>query len=219
MKPRAHSLFRSVALLTGILAVALFTLGCSLFEAPTANSDSADTATDLWNPQPGDEIVPGRPIPVIMDEDYWDAPGMDINPNRRPVGQLGATPVPIDGAVGGIVRCGSHNFVVPVGAIDGTVNFTLALASGTGIGVDCGPSPLFFADGSPVRLSLSYAGTQYDPDYCERAGIEPLDASQLQIWYMAPDGSLTVEQAERFFDPAAKTISVSVDHFSRYIIA
>ena len=108
---------------------------------------------------------------------------------------------------------------MPAGSISGTRNFTIALAPGSGIGVDCGPSPLDFADGLPVRLTLSYAGTQYDPDYCERAGIEPLDASLLQIWYVPATGSPEQQRAGRVYDAGTKTISVEVDHFSRYIIA
>ncbi len=217
MKKQLAPLFRPISLLVGLVTASLLVIGCSLLEPPTASSDSTESSTNLWTPQLGDELVPGRQIPIILDENYWETPGM-INPSLR--GLTNVAPVPISGAVGGTVRCGNHNYVVPAGAISGTINFTMALASGSGIGVDCGPSPLNFNSGYRVRLTLSYAGTQYDPDYCERAGIEPLDASLLQIWYVPANGDAPIRQdMGRIFDAGTKTISVQVDHFSRYIVA
>lgn len=210
---------RLILVLLNVAAALFLVVGCSIFESPTVSNDADENTLHLWTPQLGDELVEGRQIPIILDENYWETPGM-VNPSLRGLtgGLIGA--IPIDGLLGGTVRCGNHNYYVPAGAVSGTVNFTIALASGTGIGVDCGPSPLNFADGIPVRLTLSYAGTQYDPDYCERAGIEPLDPSELQIFYMPNDGSDPVRQDnDRILDAGAKTISVDVDHFSRYIIA
>lgn len=216
MMKHLNTLPRSVKLMMSFITTVLMLVGCSMFEPPTASSDAEQSNGNLWNPQLGDEIESGRQIPIILDENYWDTPGPSINPFR---GLNFATPVPIDGILGGTVTCGNHNFVVPAGAIVGVINFTMVLASGSGIAVDCGPSPLDFVDGIPVRITMSYAGTQYDPDYCERRGIEPLDASLLQIYYMAPDGSLERQDASRIYDAGAKTISVEVDHFSRYIVA
>ncbi len=221
MKRPAISVFRPLGLAMSLIAAIFVLVGCSIIDPPTASNDVTESSGDLWNPQPGDEIVPGRQIPIIMDESYWETPGLTINPSLRGLvgGLIGATPIPIDGALGGTVTCGNHRFEVPAGAVTGVVNFTMVIASNSGIAVDCGPSPLIFADGHPVRLSLSYAGTQYDPDYCERVGIEPLDPSPLQIWYMATDGTMILQSAERQWNASAKTISVNVDHFSRYIIA
>lgn len=207
---------KPIRILATLSAITLLIFGCSTGDTPTAPVDQEITS-DLWTPQPGDEIQSGRPIPVILDEDYWSEPGMTINP-RRPVNI--ATPVPIDGDDGGIVRLGNHSYVVPAGAVEGVVNFTLSAASVVAIAVDCGPSPLYFADGLPVRLALSYAGTQYDPDYCIPRGIIPLDPSDLQIWFDPQTGSSLIPQEQnRVFDPVTKTITVDVDHFSRYILA
>lgn len=216
MKNLTKNLSRISQLFVGLITVLLFSIGCSNLESPTLSNDAGESL-DLWSPQLGDELVEGRQIPIILDEMYWETPGM-VNPALRGIGNFSA--YPIDGNIGGTVRCGYHSFVVPPGAVGGIVNFTMSLASGTGIGVDCGPSPLSFNDGLPVRLTLSFAGTQYDADYCERAGIEPLDPSDLQIFYVPNDGSEPVQQdIGRVLDAGAKTISVEVDHFSRYIIA
>ncbi|MBK6766643.1 MAG: hypothetical protein IPG71_10115 [bacterium] len=216
MKWNQHFKSKPTGVLASLFAFAFLIFGCSSGESPTASLDQ-EISSDLWSPQPGDQVQPGRPIPVIIDENYWDQPGMTINP-RRPVNV--ATPVPIDGDEGGIVRSGNHSYVIPAGAIDGTINFTMSAASAVGIAVDCGPSPLYFADGHPVRLSLSYAGTQYDTDFCIPRGIIPLDPSALQIWYDPQDGSpLILQESNRTFDADTKTISIDVDHFSRYILA
>lgn len=215
MKKCLSSMFRPLGLLLTLIALVAFAVGCSTVNAPTASNES-DASTNLWNPQLGDEVQPGRQIPIILDENYWDEPGITVNPRR--VGTLIAAP--IDGDLGGTVRSGNHWYTIPAGAVDGTINFTIATASAFGIAVDCGPSPLSFTAGIPVRLTLSYAGTQYDPDYCERNGIEALDPSELQIWYDPQDGTSPIRQEHgRAFDAGTKTISVEVDHFSRYILA
>jgi hypothetical protein len=214
MKTFRNHLARPLTLLAALISAAFLSIGCSLMDAPTASNDATESTPDLWSPSAGDEVVPGRPIPIIMDEMYWETPGM-VNPSVR--GLTAAPPINIDGDVGGTVSCGYHNYVVPSGAVDGTLGFTMRLASTQGIGVDCGPSPLSFD--VPVRLTLSYAGTQYDPDYCARAGIEPLDASQLEIWYVSPDGAFERVGDGRVFNPGSKTITVNVSHFSRYVIA
>ncbi|MBL0061771.1 MAG: hypothetical protein IPP40_09910 [bacterium] len=217
MKKQFSSLFRPISLLLGLATASLWVIGCSLIEPPTASNDATETVNNLWSPQLGDELVPGRQIPIILDENYWETPGM-VNPSLR--GLTNATPVPYQ-RYDGWNSCGVGTTIYGASrAISGTINFTLALASGSGIGVDCGPSPLNFNAGVPVRLTLSYAGTQYDPDYCQRVGIEPLDASLLQIWYAPANGDAPVRQDRgRIFDAGTKTISVQVDHFSRYIVA
>ncbi len=216
MKNLLLKLSRPLSLIAAVIAASLMTIGCSLFDPPTASNDVADATVDLWAPEPGDEIVPGRPIPVIMDENYWETPGT-VNPSLR--GLTGVTRVIINGAFGGTVTCGLHNYVVPSGAVSGLITFTMSLASTNGIAVDCGPSPLSFNSGAPVRITLSYAGTQYDPDYCAQRGIEPLDASELEIFHMSQDGDFEQQDDDREFNPSTKTISVEVSHFSRYIVA
>jgi len=183
--------------------------GCSLLDSPTA-STSADPGQDLWNPSAGDEIVSGRDVP-ILDDNYWEMEsGTTINPAMNPR-LAGVTPVlaPIDGANGGTVTLGRHHFTVPAGAVDGVVTFTLAYASVTGVGVDCGPSPISFDE--PVMLTLSYYGTQY------ANSIEGLDPSALRIFYAHEDG--TLEEVEGcVVDLRALTVTAPVTHFSRYIL-
>ncbi|MCB9365672.1 MAG: hypothetical protein H6506_04825 [Calditrichaeota bacterium] len=215
MKRFLISLLRPSSLLAGLMLVTAMLVGCSAITSPTA-SDGSEPVSTLWTPEPGDEVVPGRPIPMIQDDSYWETPGNQVNPWRNP---FAATPVLINGLVGGTVTCLYHSYDVPAGAVQGIISFTMVLASRNAVAVDCGPSPLDFADGAPVRLHLSYANTQYDPDWCATRGIEPLDASELDVWYMAPDGSLERQDVGRHFDPGSKTISVNVDHFSRYILA
>ena len=207
------------ALLSLILAIFVIT-GCGSFDAPTASGgDSEPAQPELWNPAPGDEIVPGREVPLLNDS-YWEGVyGPTINPlfGRPGGGGLGGflgglvddvTSVTrfIFGAVGGMVSLGDHYYVVPPGAVNGMVRFTLEYASFTGVGVDCGPSPLAFD--VPVMLTLSYNNTQY-----ENSG----NPSGLRIWHVTADG--TLEEVEGcIVDTNAQTVTAPVTHFSRYIL-
>jgi len=183
-----------------MLAVVLVA-GCSRFDAPTA-SQPADNSTELWNPQPGDQVVPGRDVPII-EEGYWDAVyGPEVNPFMVP-----CRAIPI-GPEGGTVVLGLHRLIVPPGALSERVLIKLANASVTSVGVDASPEGLTFA--LPVTLTLSFHGTQYED--CVDCGAEAL-----QIFYMAPDG--TLEAYESTVDLAAETVSAQLTHFSRYIIS
>ncbi len=207
------------SLLMSLLLTMLLVTGCGLVDAPTASNDDPETSSfDYWNPAPGDEVESGRDVP-ILDDGYWEAMyGPAINPLlTRPGGSLGginggidgltATSRPIDGTTGGTVRLGNHSYFVPAGAVDGTVDFTMSYASITGVGVDCGPSPMSFDE--PVKLTLSYAGTQY-------AGTDA-DPSSLKIYYMSEDGEM-IEVEDCVVNTRDQTISAPVLHFSRYIL-
>ncbi|MCC6477058.1 hypothetical protein IT157_08380 [bacterium] len=214
-------LLRGARTFAAILAGTLFTIGCSLFDPPTASTPSDEQATQLWSPKPGDEIQPGVQVPIILDENYWNTGSLDGGSGGGG-GRRFLVPVPVFEEMdeeGGTIYAGRHNFVVPAGAVDESTNFSLALASAVGIAVDCGPSPFYFNDGHAVRLNLSYEGTQYDNDYAERNGFEALDPEDLNIWWDPLDGSpLQMIEAGRFVNTELKTISVEVDHFSRYIL-
>ena len=185
-----------------LCAAAVIPIGCSLNESPTA-STAEQGEMDLWSPQPGDEVVPGREVPILNDN-YWESEyGTEINPLRiRPVLEL-------IGEAGGIIRLGLHSYAVPEGAVDGLVLFTIAYASIYGVAVDCGPSPMTF--NTSVTATLSFANTQYG-DW-EENGLDP---TQLQVIYAAPDGD-TIPLPSTV-DLEAQTVSAEVDHFSRYIL-
>jgi hypothetical protein len=138
-----------------------------------------------------------------VNDHYWDdQQGIEVNPLRilQPVLEL------VDDELGGIVRLGLHDYIVPAGAIHEDRLFTLAYASLTGVAVDCGPSPYSFD--APVRLELSYLGTQY--------ALPRADPSRLQIWYAAPDGQFIALASH--VDRSRMIVWAEVDHFSRYIL-
>ena len=205
MKLPASVFTSAIAVATLLIVLALFPVGCSLLESPTASTNDQNEVSDLWNPQPGDQIVPGHEVP-ILNQDFWQSStGQEVNPWRGLVGNL-LTPIyEVVGGLGGMVQLGLHSYAIPAGAVNTPTMFSLAYASATGIAVDCGPSPFTF--NTPVTLSLSYAGTQYDND-------NPPPA--LQIFYMAPDGTLTPLLSTG--NPGLKTVTAQVDHFSRYIV-
>ncbi len=183
------------------MALALF-IGCSSDQSPVS-STAADgyNPNAPWNPPPGYEIVPGRPVPTL-NEDYWESEnGYETNPSQ--FSNISSVSV---GRNGGTVTLGNHRYVIPAGALSRNTTMTMAYASLGAVAVDCGPSPLTFA--VPVTLTLSYAGTSYEED-----GMDP---SELRIWYVAPDGSM--ELIGGSVNESARTVSAPVDHFSRYIL-
>lgn len=198
MNSMNKSWYRILAGLSAVLVLVLLFVGCGTDSVPTSAQESE---RPLWTPAPGDELAPGRAVPLV-NSNYWEELyGMDVNPFRRVV----ATAIPID-EDGGIVTLGYHYYVIPAGAVHELRSFTLGYASYAGVAVDCGPSPCSFD--SPVMLVLSYRGTQYDQN-----GADP---SALQIWYAAEDGSNV--SLESHVDTANRVVWAEVDHFSRYIL-
>ena len=197
-------IFDSIKALTLLTLLALLPVGCSLLDAPTSSNDVETSANpELWTPQPGDEIIPGREVPML-NEDYWETYyGQSVNPLRLP-----RIVLPI-GEDGGTVTLGLHGYTIPAGAVDVPTPFILTYASMNAVAVDCGPSPFSFD--APVTVTLSFAGTQYE-DW-EENGLDP---AALQVIYMASDGTET--PLESTVDLEAQTVSAQVDHFSRYIL-
>ena len=189
--------------LYAILALALLTLiGCGHFDSPTASQPTTSSEMGLWTPGPGDRIG-GHEIPLVNDT-YWESQyGSAVNPAA--IAQRTA----VIGREGGSMAMGQHTLIVPAGAVDEDVTFTLRNASPTAIALDCGPSPMSF--NIPVTLVLSYRGTQYQT-------LSPADPSlnELRIYYMSPDGELVPQRC--VVDPTTNTIKAEVDHFSRYIL-
>jgi hypothetical protein len=197
MKKLNKSLQKLVPVLPALLLMLVLALGCSNFEAPTM-SPNAEPELGLWNPKAGDEIVPGREVPLLNEP----RGGMHTD------GGVLAQPLPVSATIGregGDLRLGFHVLHIPAGAVDREVTFTMSSASLTGVAVDCGPSPFRFL--MPVELTLSYAGTQYENSDRQ---------SSLQIFYMA--NLLNCTPLPSRVDVDRKTVTAQLDHFSRYII-
>lgn len=199
MKKLSQLLKKSVPVLVGLAIVLFLIVGCSNFDSP-AVTQSADSGHDLWNPQPGEQVIPGREIPLYTNESNGlSVDGVAATPILEPSGV-------IIGPEGGIVRLGLHTLVVPPGAVDREIVFTMNYASQTAVAVDCGPSPFHF--NVPVELTLSYKGTSF-----ERSAQQ----NTLQIFYMANTASFSAMPSH--VDVANKTVTAQLDHFSRYIIS
>ncbi len=197
---RRYIILFTTAIVAALVTLALFVSGCS--ENPAASIPSAESDSELWNPAPGTQIIPGRDVPML-DDNYWEnAFGPSVNPLRRVLNTVENI-----GELGGTVQLGLHSYVIPPGAVSENHLFLLSLASLTGVAVDCEPSPFSFDE--PVLLTLSYRFTQYDRD-----GADP---SNLRIYYVTPDGEF--QELESTVDTEARCVRAYVDHFSRYVLA
>jgi hypothetical protein len=196
-----RALFRTFARinrLLGLLTLVLLLAGCSLFDSSTSSTTTDTESSTLWNPQSGDQIIPGRDVP-ILNPGYWEQSGsLEVNPNSASA---------VIGPEGGKLKLGKHKLQVPAGAVSEPTLFTMEYASETGVAVDCGPSPFTF--NCPVTLTLSFENTQYDG-----GGGDP---SQLQIFWMAEDGHC--EPMPSDVDIQGKKVVAELSHFSRYIIS
>jgi hypothetical protein len=181
-----------------ILGLILLLAGCGRVDPPTASQPNTEEGMGLWNPKPGDHIVPGDEIPLYRPgfvEAEW---GMSINPLNLPHALVHIGPE------GGVIQLGRHSLTIPAGAVDADIDFRIAWASLTGIASDCLPSGLVF--NVPATLTLSYVGTQF----------EDVADPRLNIYYAKNDG--TVERYPSTVDPVNKTVSCPLNHFSRYIL-
>jgi hypothetical protein len=194
MKKLSESVLKSAPAVLAVIMV-LVLAGCSNFESPVS-SQNAEPELGLWNPQPGDQIVPGREVPILNNAGGLSTDGITMT----------AIPVSaIIGRAGGCLHLGLHTLTVPAGAVDRDITFTICSASITGVAVDCGPSPFYF--NLPVELTLSYVGTQYEDSDSQ---------GSLQIFYMA--NARTCLPMPSHVDENGKSVTAQLDHFSRYII-
>jgi hypothetical protein len=189
MKKLSELMLKSALIMVLVLA-----MGCSNFESPVT-SQNAEPELGLWNPQPGEQVVPGRDVPLLSAPGELSTDGVVVT----------ALPVSaVIGPDGGCLRLGRHSLKIPAGAVDRDITFTLVSASTSGVAVDCGPSPFHF--NVPVELTLSYVGTQYEDSDSQ---------SSLEIFYM---NGRTCIPMPCVVDPSGKFVTAQLDHFSRYII-
>lgn len=199
MKKLSRLISKSAAALAGLAMIIFLAMGCSNFDSPTV-SQCTDSGLDLWNPQPGEQVIPGRDIPLYVNgSNGLSVEGVIEAPILESVRA-------VIGREGGTIRLGLHTLTIPAGAVDRQIVFTMANASQTAVAVDCGPSPFRF--NIPVELSLSYAGTTF-----ERSDHQ----NTLQIFYMA--STISCIAMPSHVDVANKTVTAQLDHFSRYIIS
>ncbi|RPH95655.1 hypothetical protein EHM69_03745 [candidate division KSB1 bacterium] len=203
MKKFSESILKVTGLTIALMLTVTLLTGCGNFDSPTASQPRVNEANDLWNPEPGDQIIPGHEVP-ILNPGYWESTtGQAINPaaiasRAQRVGPQGCT-----------ISLGAHRVIIPAGAVDDFMTITIAYGSVTGIAIDCGPSPFRF--NVPVTIVLSYAGTQY-ANNGTNATPPPLS-----IVYMADPE--TFEPLPSDVDVTKMTVSAQTDHFSRYIIS
>jgi hypothetical protein len=195
MKNLPQLLLKSAPVMVALIMVLVLAVGCSNFESPVM-SQNTEPELGLWTPQPGDQVVPGRDVPILSAPSGLNTDGVVV------------TEIPVSaviGPAGGCLRLGHHSLNIPAGAVNRDVLFTMASASLTGVAVDCGPSPFSFR--VPVELRLSYAGTQYETSDSQ---------GSLEIFYMA-NGRTCIPMPSHV-DQNGKSVTAQLDHFSRYII-
>jgi hypothetical protein len=190
--------------LYALLALALLTIiGCGHFDSPTASQPTTNDESSLWTPRAGDQIG-GHDIPLV-NPNYWESVfGTEVNP------ALNAQRTAVIGPLGGIISLGLHTLIVPPGAVDEEITFTLKNASPVALALDCGPSPFHF--NVPLTLIMSFRGTQYQ----SVGSIVDATVNDLRIYYMTPDGDLEPQRC--VVDPLTNTVTAEIDHFSRYIL-
>lgn len=112
------------------------------------------------------------------------------------------------GSRGGVLALNGHLLTVPAGAVSTYTLFTLDVAEGAEVGVECGPSGCQFA--IPVQLTLNYAGSQWDGGDGE---------SNLHIWWI-PDGGDWDDRVDQggVVNRLLNRVTAPLSHFSRYIV-
>lgn len=126
-------------------------------------------------------------------------------------GLLTCAPLPADtasvsvGTEGGSLQVGPHTLTIPDGALDQTVTITAVAPSDSTNRVEFEPAGLVFA--RPAALTLSYAN-------CDVLG----STLPKRIAYVS-DALTILEYILSSDDPAAKTVTGRVEHFSGYAVA
>jgi hypothetical protein len=120
------------------------------------------------------------------------------------------------GSDGGSIELAGHTLTVPAGAVAHPTRFSLKLVENGFVEVDLRAAQASAAGqevnvgkrgfATPVTLQLSY-------ELAERVD----DPAALFIAWVKPDGSL--QPLRSSYDPATRTVTASLDHFSSYGLA
>ena len=117
-------------------------------------------------------------------------------------GSLAKADVDKIGPEGGTVGTGGHMLVIPAGALDENVRIKMHMAGSQPMAVSLTPDGLSF--NQSATLTLDYSNTDY----------HGLDETNFSIVCL-DDGSTM----SSWVDTGSKTVTCSIDHFSRYAIS
>lgn len=130
------------------------------------------------------------------------APGGGVRANR---GILGEQSSKVIGPEGGTLSIsGGHKLEFPAGALSEPTEIT-ARGGRVFVEAEFGPHGLQFPAGHEPVLTLSY-----------KDAVNLRDESSLKVAYM--EGARTTEVLTGQVDTSAKTVSVRIEHFSRYAL-
>jgi hypothetical protein len=128
-------------------------------------------------------------------------------------GLLACDPLPYASAArtigpeGGTVAVGPHTLTVLAGALDQPVLITAEAPVGTVNSVQLLPEGLRFAAGKPARLTLSYANCPVVARALPKRIAYTTDLLEILSYLLSVD------------DLSHRTVTGSLDHFSRYAVA
>lgn len=167
--------------------------------------------------EPRDLTDPRVPTAALSAESAESSQDQYTFVTAEPLPSLQQTVRVID-EMGGMLELLGHVLTVPAGAVaeptqfsmvalpDGRIEVELAALSVTGVGAPREVGADGFLNGKTVRLTLSYAtATNVD------------DPSRLLVLYLMDGGA--VEALPTSVDVGTKTVSVELEHFSRYCMA
>jgi hypothetical protein len=175
------------------------------------------TSVLLSSCQPGDVRMPTSPTApeAVQSSSGWQSEYTEVR--SAPLVGFPKTAAVI-GAAGGSLSLLGHTVTVPAGAVGAPTLFSLLQLPNGYIEVEVLAlvfDPLSglrdvgshgFLDGKTVGLTLSYAGA-----------TNVSDPSRLLILRMLPNG--TVQPLPSVVDTTAQTVTVQLEHFSRYCMA
>ena len=161
----------------------------------------------------GSDGAPGSPTGPRATQSLEDYTLVESSPLALPE-QTAA----LIGGSGGVLSLLGNTLTVPAGAVGESTLFSLTRLPGASIQVDllATRSSVFgaaidvgaegFLGGKAVQVKLTYAGA---------TNVE--DPDRLVVLYLRPDGG--VEEVPTTVDEAARTVTVELEHFSRYAMA
>lgn len=108
-----------------------------------------------------------------------------------------------------VIQGGRYTLHFPKGAVDDEIDVTVHQYDGGILDIELGPHGVQFD--RPVMLTVDYSGTNADPDSPNYDGSFPVF-----YWYV-PERDAWLAMFGRD-DPSAKTYTVKLSHFSRYLL-